>query len=153
MALIPIDEDGTYPAECPLCGQPLIDPVFATTQFIEDPSHPLFPYSDAAMDWECYADWEHRKAFAKLWFDSNARVLAENPYWRILYRDDDVIAALGTEAGEVSICLAETASDIRVPRSEWAQWLREEWEDSASHPVEKAAIEQALARLKEIKVP
>lgn len=50
---------------CALCGEVLAehDDVVATSHFIGDPDHPLFPYSDAAMHRACFLRWEHRAAF------------------------------------------------------------------------------------------
>ena len=50
---------------CALCGEILVgsDDLVGTTYFIGDPTHPLFPYSDALMHRGCFLRWEHRAAF------------------------------------------------------------------------------------------
>lgn len=50
---------------CAICEQPLDlqGPMVATSHFIEDPSDLLWRYSDAAMHYECFQQWQHRDQF------------------------------------------------------------------------------------------
>ena len=51
--------------QCPLCGEVMSagQSTVASPHFIEDPSHPLWRCSDAAMHGECFQRWAHRQAF------------------------------------------------------------------------------------------
>lgn len=39
----------------------------ATSHFIDDADHPLWPFSDAAMHRACFVAWEHREEFVSLY--------------------------------------------------------------------------------------
>jgi hypothetical protein len=50
---------------CAICRQPLDTEgdYIATTHFIGDPNDPLWEFSDAAMHYDCFQQWEHREEF------------------------------------------------------------------------------------------
>jgi hypothetical protein len=52
-------------SECPLCGEVLKtgQSLVETSAFIENPSHRLWKYSDAAMHYECFQSWPLREEF------------------------------------------------------------------------------------------
>lgn len=52
---------------CAICDQSLDihGAIFATTHFITDESDPLWRFSDAAMHYSCFEQWEHRGEFVK----------------------------------------------------------------------------------------
>ncbi len=51
--------------ECPLCGEviDLNSQFVATTHFIGDRNDQLHRYSDAAMHYTCFQNWDHREEF------------------------------------------------------------------------------------------
>ncbi len=53
--------------ECPLCCEVIAagQVTVAGQHFIQTPSHPLWRYSDAAMHYDCFQNWLHRKAFVE----------------------------------------------------------------------------------------
>lgn len=68
--------------ECPLCGVKMsqADRLFATSHFIADSGHDLWRFSDAAMHWDCYANWRHRRRFGRMYFESKVEWIGRNPY-------------------------------------------------------------------------
>jgi hypothetical protein len=59
--------------ECPVCGTAILpdDAFWNFPHFIQDPSHPLWRFSDCGMHRRCFQGWEHaeayRAAFDILW--------------------------------------------------------------------------------------
>ena len=146
MAVVALNPDGTYASDCALCRLLLTDPVFATSHFIHDPSDDLWPYSDAAMHWECYARWPHQSRFAGLYFESRAR-WAQNKFWQTLLHCEDTLVLYGLVVKEVSVGLRKTGSEIRVDRENWSSFLSGEWQDYCHHPLETAAVKEVLHML------
>ena len=138
--------------ECPLCGVSMShgDRRFATSHFIADPDHDLWRFSDAVMHWDCYARWEHRPRFGRMYFESNVEWAGSNPYWGIAHRDDRVLVTvkLNRTVGEVDVLLAETGSSFRIKRRDWGDWLGGEWSDGCHHEVEREALADVIPLLR-----
>jgi hypothetical protein len=130
----------------------LTKPIFATSHFIREESHDLWRFSDAAMHWECYANWEHQKRFADLWFEATSGY-AVNKYWCLVWKSDDVLVTYGIVVDEISIRLKESGSDLRIMREEWSDWVRWKWLQDCHHPIEAAAVEKAMPQLKDLMIP
>ncbi len=60
MALVILEK-----SECAICGKVLHkdEPLVMTSPFIEDRSHPLWRFSDAAMHRVCFLGWSERVLF------------------------------------------------------------------------------------------
>lgn len=54
---------------CFVCDQVLKedDEIFATSHFMDNPKHPLYPYSDAPAHKRCWLTWKHRAEFTALY--------------------------------------------------------------------------------------
>jgi hypothetical protein len=50
---------------CAICERPLDTKCafVASSAFIDEPSDPLWRFSDAAMHYDCFQRWEHRREF------------------------------------------------------------------------------------------
>ncbi len=125
---------------CPLCDQPFDREVgyFATSAFLDQPQ-PLWRYSDAAMHWPCYLEWEHQAEFARLYLAAQQTNAEVNPFWHSVFSSDDVFVTVG-EIGQIDILLAKLAFRIRVDRAKWDQWL-------ASPNVQVSVIQPELDRV------
>jgi hypothetical protein len=61
--------------QCALCDKVIEDALLesndyvATSAFIDDVNHHLWPFSDATMHKECFVAWEHRDEFMRLYND------------------------------------------------------------------------------------
>jgi hypothetical protein len=108
---------------CRICGFAVENETgyFATTAFLGD-SHRLWPFSDAAMHWPCYASWPDRAEFAKLYSDANARAQAGNPHWQEVL-DNAAIRVSVSSAGIVRVLLKNLAHNISVPINELDSWI------------------------------
>lgn len=150
MALVDVDREGNYITPCALCGQPLELPIFATSHFIGNPLHKLFPFSDAAMHWRCYAQWEHRPEFARLHFRSKVEGVAWNPLWGIAYIDKRVMVSANPtwESGEIDVQLRLTGSGIRVKVDDWERWVNGDWVRSSHHELEHQALAEVIETLR-----
>jgi len=153
MAIVMKASDGSYATPCALCGQPLTEPFFATSHFIGDGNHPLFPYSDAAMHWPCYAEWPHQEEFAALYFQNRTTRPVDAEYWPLLHKSSAVLVYHGTYVGEISIVLRKSGTDLRVPCGKWSQWLEGEWRQSCDHKLEAAAVEAVIPELRQVRTP
>jgi len=114
-------------SECPICGGILTeqDEHFATWGVFAVPPG-LGRFCDAVMHWSCYADWSHRPAFARAYFDFWVRNEPSNPYWAKAYLDDRVLVTVNPfigDGGQVELVLAHTGSRVRVQAAEWERWL------------------------------
>src|SRR5437763_1820090 len=102
-----------YGQPCPLCGITMrdTDSLFATSHFLGSESD-LWEYSDAVMHWDCYARWEHRARFGRMYFEAQWAAYSQNPFWGIAHADDRVLVTTNPDklAREVSVVLAETGS-------------------------------------------
>jgi hypothetical protein len=141
-----------YGQPCPLCGVKMTtaDRRFATSHFIADPAHDLWQYSDAVMHWDCYARWEHRPRFARMFFAANRGWSGTNPYWGVALADEDVLVTANPDpyVGEVDVLLAATGSGARVPLADWEDWLGGEWFEACRHEVEREAMAEVVPRLR-----
>lgn len=157
MALIFTNPDGSFSTACPLCGQPLSRPIFATSHFIGDERNDLHRFSDAAMHWECYATWPHQRRFAALHFAALVRGSESDSgqeYWPVLLRDDDsVLVKYGIVVNEISITLRTSGTDIRIPRGDWESFLASRWTEWSHHPLEHEALAGVMVQLRQLRLP
>ena len=70
MALVLLGE-----STCPLCDEVLEQgqDIVATSAFIEDSEHPLWPFQDAGIHRTCFLEWPERERFVTLFNDYHAR--------------------------------------------------------------------------------
>jgi hypothetical protein len=138
--------------ECPLCGVAMTgdDRRFGTTHFIEDHDHDLWQFSDASMHWDCYAQWEHRQRFARMYFDFWRNLGGKNRVWVIVYLDDEVLVTTNPDRyiRQVDVMLAETGSSHRLDLADWEDWLAGEWAALCEHPVEREAMAPVMPLLR-----
>lgn len=138
--------------KCPLCGQPMrgADRLFGTSHFL-GPEHDLAEFSDATMHWDCYAPWEHRARFARLYFEARGAGFAANPNWGVAYADERVLVSVNPAklVSVVDVMLAETGSVQRVALAEWEDWLAGEWSHGCRHDIERRALGAVLPVLRE----
>ncbi len=153
MAVIGLNEDGTYAQDCPLCGQKLTDPVYATSHFMVDDTHRLYKYSDAAMHWDCYATWADRDEFVALYFESIRADAKDNEYWPVIGEAEGVLIRYGVAVKEASVTLRKSGTELRVPREDWSRWLAGGYVCTCAHQLEILAVEEALPFLNSIKMP
>ena len=156
VALIACNPDGTYASCCPLCGQPLSQPIFATSHFIDDEKHDLWRYSDTAMHWDCYGNWPDQRRFADLLFHTWLRHAASpntQAYWATLLATDDVLVTYGLVVNEVAVHLRHSGSELRVPRTDWPSFLAGRWSEWCRHGLEFSAIAEILPQLRELQLP
>lgn len=150
MALLVRNEDGTYGSECPLCDKVLVKPIFATSHFIADQSDRLYPYSDAAMHWSCYANWKYQKRFANQYFEAVANSKYKNPYWPTVLSLQNVIVRANCDLNPpvAEIDLRFIGPGMRVSLQEWEDWLNGGYREHCSHPLELAAYDAVLDDLR-----
>lgn len=117
---------------------------FATWGVWLQPDDPLIGFCDAAVHWDCYADWNERPRVALAYFDFWKEHNEENPYWWQSYLDSTVLVTVNPSEPicQACVCLAKTGSRIMVPLDEWEKWL-ETGADDARHAVELEAIRSA----------
>lgn len=132
---------------CPLCGVKMTgdDRLFGTTHFLGEDSD-LWRFSDAVLHWDCYASWEHRPRFARLYFEALKGV---NEYWPIAHEDDDVRVSLNRDRliRLVRVELTATGSSLEVHVDDWEDWLDADWSGHCRHQVERDALMAVLPRL------
>lgn len=135
---------------CPLCGVKMTpeDRRFATSHFLGPESDLCF--SDAVMHWNCYARWEHRPRFGRMYFDANREWSGQNRHWGVAHSDEWVLVTVNPDklVGEVDVTLAETGSGFRIPLDDWASWLEGKWFEECSHEVEREALAGVLPLLR-----
>ena len=156
MALIAKSADGTYVSCCATCGEPLSDPIFATSHFIADKSHDLYEFSDAAMHWNCYARWPHQPRFASMYFDARLSMSEAPPwpqYWPVLWKSPDALVQYGLMVNEVSIILRKSGTDIRIARDNWKPWLMGQWREVCLPGLEFEAVAELLDQLRVLSLP
>lgn len=156
MALILKNADGSYASRCPLCGEQLVSPIFATSHFIGDTGHDLHRYSDAAMHWDCYAGWEHQARFADLHFQTFAAAAEQEPtrsYWPTIFSTADVRVRYGVAVNEVSVLLRKSGTDLRVRRGDWKSWLSGRWTEWCHHDLETRAVSEIVSELRAVTLP
>ena len=144
---------------CAICNQQLGSaPIFGTWGVFLADEDPLVGFCDAPFHWSCYVKWPERERFAKAYFAFWVAQEKVNPSWAKLFGDDEVFVTVGLgyrpsdqlpAVSEVSVRLAATGSDLRVPTSEWERWLEGgALHDSELQPLELDAIRAVLPRLK-----
>ena len=124
------------------------DQLFATTHFL-GPESDLYSFSDAVMHWDCYAKWEHRQRFARMYFES-AQGWKVNQHWSAAHSDTELLVTVNTDkfVAEVDITLAQTGSGFRVALAEWEDWLAGEWFESCHHEIERDALGAVIPLLR-----
>ena len=135
---------------CALCERPMTadDQVFGTWGVWLPSTDRLHHFCDATLHWGCYAEWKYRERFAKSYFEFWAGSAHGNSYWRVVYRDEQILVTANTDVAVSSawIVIAETGSRLSVALSEWDEWLASVDHDDR-HPVEQAAIKRVKATL------
>ena len=112
-----------YITGCPLCGKRLKNPFFCTSDFLPN-DHPLWLWHDSAMHWKCYARWKHQKEFASLYFDSIMEFSSDNPYWKVLLKNENVHVQAFIQNGDIKeyrITLKATVSQFGIESSNWRE--------------------------------
>jgi hypothetical protein len=136
---------------CPLCGvdMTIADRRFATSHFL-GPGSDLWRFSDAVMHWDCYAKWEHRARFARMYFEARRAWSEHNSFWGVAHSDDQLLVTANPDklVGEVDVMLAETGSGFRIPLADWEDWLAGEWFEGCQHEIERAALAAVLPLLR-----
>lgn len=139
--------------KCPLCGKGMksSDRLFGTSHFLR-PEHDLQRFSDAAMHWDCYAEWEHRKRFGRLYFEARRAWQEHNPKWGVALSDEEVVVSVNPAklVALIDVTLAETGSCIRVAMADWKDWLDGEGRGDCRHDVERSAVRSVLPRLRSV---
>jgi hypothetical protein len=122
---------------------------FATSHLL-GPGSDLWQFSDAVMHWDCYAGWEHRARFARMYFEAKKGWSGQNQFWGVAHADDQLLVTANPDrlVGEVDVMLAETGSGFRVPLADWEDWLAGEWFDGCGHEVEREAVAVVLPLLR-----
>jgi len=110
---------------CAICHESVDgDDCFATTHFLTS-GHPLWEYSDVPMHWDCFETWSDRPAFCRAYFEFWAQSLTRSPDRGLILRSDRAAVGLTTPPNQrVLVLLAETATWIGLPLSEWESFCR-----------------------------
>ena len=142
------DDHGNYLKDCVLCGKRLDDPIHAFFQFIRDPQHELYRYC-GYMHWDCFAEWENRRPFAREFFHYERR-MPRHCGKAIAYVDEAVLVEVipGKWLQYGSVLLAETASRFSVTLEDWEEWLEYKWIDHCRHELEREALGDVLPMLR-----
>ena len=142
------DDDGNYLVDCVLCGQRLDDPVRLFHQFIRDPKHELYRYC-GFMHWDCLATWEHRRRFAREYFE-HEQWMTRYGHKAVAYLDEATLVYVLPDKWlqYVTVVLAETASVFTNDLENWEEWLEHKWVDHCQHDVEREALGDVLPMLR-----
>ena len=137
--------------ECPLCAE-VIDEgqrAFCTRPFTP-PDPELFAFARVPIHWGCYAAWEHRVRFARLYFEEQVRWAEGNQFWGIARKDDTVLVSVNPSkyVEEIDIIPAATGNSIRVPLTDWEQWLAGGWFDGCAHAAARDALGELVPSLR-----
>jgi len=134
---------------CALCGEPLDpDDCFATTHFL-DRSHPLEPYSDAAMHWACYDEWPSRPEFSRAYFDAWVEQQAESTTWGLVYRSDRVAVAVSPPPEErFCLSVASAVASVQNDLSAWERLVSERLQISHLRPADRDAVVAVFPELR-----
>lgn len=136
-------------SRCAICQQLLGDrPYTATSGVAFEADHPLYPYCDAPLHWDCYTSWSSRLEFARAYFEQAVHGETINPYWARVYEDDDVFVSVNPDpsVGEVSLCFAATGMGLRVLLASWSSWLKES-ERNDLQPLQEQSLSEVIARV------
>ena len=142
MALLMTNPDGSYVGECALCDQQLTSPIFATTHFITDASDRLYPYSDAAMHFDCYANWKYQRRFANQYYQFARQHKAANSYWGVIADTETYLLAANPNLAEpmAHLDLQAIGPGFTIPIADWSQWLNGGWESNCVHDLQRYAV-------------
>jgi hypothetical protein len=137
--------------ECPLCGVKMTDSdrLFTTSHFL-GPDSDLWEFSDAVMHWDCFAKWEHRARFGRMYFEAKRQWIGHNRCWGVALSDDQVLVTVNPDklVGEVDVMFAETGSGFRIALADWEDWLGDEWFEGCHHDIERDAVSAVLPLLR-----
>ena len=139
-----------YGQPCSLCGVKMTDDDrrFATSHFL-GPESDLWRYSDAVMHWDCYAKWEHRPRFARMYFEANRQWSGQNPFWGVAHSDEQLLVTVKRKGvRKVDITLAVTGSGFEVRLRDWKDWLDGGWSEGCGHEIEREALAAVLPLLR-----
>lgn len=137
-------------SRCPICGELINEPIFATSGLFLLPTDPLWTFCDACMHWACYATWEHRERFAKayvqMWIANEKR----NPYWARVFLDEYSYIVINPEpiVAAAHVRLFRTGSRIEIPLREWENCMRHDQTPLFRHPLEAIAWNEALPSIR-----
>ena len=136
---------------CPICGELINDPIFATSGVFLPPTDPLWTYCDTCIHWVCYATWEHRERFAQAYVQMWIENEETNPNWARVFLDEYSFIEINPEPPVVAahVHLFRTGSRIDIPLSEWEYWMRHERTSLFCHPLEATAWSEALPSIRE----
>jgi hypothetical protein len=138
-----------YGQECPLCGIKMTDSdrLFATSHFLGPGD--LWEFSDAVMHWDCYAKWEHRARFGRMYFEAKRQCSGQNSSWGLAHSDDQVLVTANPDklVAGVYVMLAETGSGFFIALADWEDWLAGEWFEGCHHEIERDALAAVIPLL------
>jgi hypothetical protein len=88
---------------CAICEHPLDihGPFVATSHFIGDETDPLWPFSDAAMHYDCFQAWDHREAFVKKYNDTMGQQIWGNGTRHHMNPDGSIVSVKGPASSVV----------------------------------------------------
>ncbi len=137
---------------CPLCRRPIRDdePAFCTRPYTP-PEADLFAFARVPIHWDCYAAWEHRLRFARLYFEEQVRWAEGNRFWGIARKDEAVLVSVNPSkyVEEADVILAATGSSLRVPLADWEEWVAGGWLDGCAHEAERDALGAVIPALRD----
>jgi hypothetical protein len=137
--------------ECPVCNDVIEEgqSVFCTRPYTP-PDPDLFAYARVPIHWDCYAGWEHRPRFARLYFAEQVKWAEGNQFWGIARKDDAVLVSVNPSryVGEADVILAATGSSLRVPLADWEEWVEGGWFDASAHEAERDALGEVIPSLR-----
>lgn len=132
---------------CLLCHQEMDTQsrLFSTWGVFFPPDHRLFAYCDAAMHWDCYANWPDRAEFARQYFQMWVEPDPDNPYWGLAFLSEEVLVKVNPDpdVAKVSLLLAKTGSFLHTPLERWTDLIQKPATSFADlHPVERDALSE-----------
>ena len=151
MALLLTNPDGSYVGECPLCNKQLAEPIFATTHFIADTSDRLYPFSDAAIHYDCYASWKYQCRFASLYFEFARQHKAANKYWAVIADTEAYLVSANPHLAEpmAHLDIRAVGPGFQIPIAQWSRWLDGGWEADCVHDLQRYAMIDIEGRLRQ----
>lgn len=78
---------------CAICKKVIDNDYVATMQFVDDPSHELWSFSDAAMHQDCFMAWGKRIEFVQLYNDTIGKLTWGNGTYHHM-KDDGQVESL-----------------------------------------------------------
>jgi hypothetical protein len=103
------------------------------------------------MHWSCYANWKYQRRFASQYFDSVRRWKLSNSHWAIIALTDDFLVSANPNLAEpvADIDLKTIGPGFRVKISDWTKWIGGEWDSDCVHDLQRLAIIEIEAALKQ----